>query len=90
MGCFETTIFDLSCSLSKLLFATTSPGLIPVTSVLFAFGDTRLHAALVRRIVLNHIDKRGGAVMLDRRRRNYRRALQRIHQQPCVDELVRK
>ncbi len=33
IGCFETTIFDLSCNLSKLLSATTSPGLIPVTSV---------------------------------------------------------
>ena len=45
IGCFETMICDPSCSFSKLLLATTSPGLIPCHRRVLPSRDARLHRA---------------------------------------------
>ena len=41
-------------------------------------------------VVLHNIDERRRAILLNRRSRNQRRALQRIHQQAGIDKLIRK
>ena len=51
-------------------------------------GNPRLDAAHVSEIVLNHIDKRCLAILLNGRRGNQRHSLQRIHQQPRIYKLV--
>src|SRR5580658_10605603 len=48
------------------------------------------YAAHVRDIVLNQIDKRRLPIVLNSRRRNQRHSLQRVHQEPRIDKLVRK
>jgi hypothetical protein len=56
-----------------------------------AVGDARLDVAHVRDVVvLNHIDEGDLAVVLNGRGGNQRDVLQRVHQQPRVDELVGK
>src|ERR1700692_1985769 len=54
----------------------------PLNLRVIAFAHTRLHRALMRHGVLNHIYKRSGTVMLNRRRGNNRRLLQCISHEP--------
>ena len=84
------TIFELFCSLSKLLLATTSPGLMPVTAVLPASVTPVLIFRICAVSFWMTINKRGLAVVLNGRSRNQRDTLFGIHQQPGIHELVGK
>ena len=53
-----------------------------------AVGNSRLYAAHVSDIVLNHIHERCLAILLNGGCWNQRHPLQRIHQQPRVNKLV--
>src|SRR5271163_3695778 len=53
-------------------------------------GDAWFDVADLRRILLDQVDKCVLAVMLNRRTRNQRDPLQRLHQEPGVYELVGK
>ncbi len=73
-------VFALSCSLSKLLVATTSPGLIPVTAVSSSVRHTGLNVAHVRDVILNNVDERDLPIVLNRRGGNKGRSTQRVDQ----------
>ena len=77
----------------QLVEATVSDDIAWVDAFHLGFtcvGDSRLYVAHVCDIVLNHVDKRSLAILLNGRCRNQRHALQRIHQQTRVYELVRE
>ena len=68
--CLEMMILEPSCSFSKLLSATTSPGLSPCTSVMLDLADSRLDVMDMGDAVLDQEDKRHVAVVLDGRGRD--------------------
>ena len=85
-----TVTFAPSCSSSKLLLATTSPGAMPSTCVTPVVAGAGLHCSHVRDLGLDHVDERLRPVLLDGRRRDQRDAVQRVDEQARVDELVRE
>ena len=74
----EMVICEPFCSFSKLLLATTSPGLIPWHRGVALVGDARLTLRIVGLVVLNEVDEIRGAVVLDGRGGN-----QRLVRQAC-------
>src|ERR1700722_11425202 len=53
-------------------------------------GYSNLDVLQVRDVVLNYVDKRCLAVLLNRRRRNQGNSFERFHQQPRIDKLIRE
>ena len=87
---FETVICDPFCSFSKLLLATTSPGLMPCDRGLAPIRLARLDCPHRRFVVLDEVDKVLVSVVLDGRRRDDNLVLEGLHQKTRIHKLVRK